>query len=169
MGGKRETRQLGAMGFKPGEASPCCFCREEDDVCCVVHGDDFTFEGPPKALEEVTASLKEVWLIKVRAMLGPEAKDDKEVSILNRVIRWTEDALLYEAGPRHVESSCEMQGWRIAARWELQELSNRLIWTSRGSKERVPLMGRSMVKPVDFCRPAWNQNRPALRQMEALT
>ena len=97
------TRQLVAMGFKPGEASPCCFYREEDDVCCVVHGDDFTFEGPPQALKEVTASLQKVWLVKVRATLGPEATDDKEVSILNRVIRWTEDALLYEADPRHVE------------------------------------------------------------------
>ena len=92
-----------ALGFKLGEASPCCFYRKEDDVCCVVHGDDFAFEGPPKALEEVTASLKEVWLIKVRATLGPEATDDKEVSILNRIIRWTEDSLLYEADPRHVE------------------------------------------------------------------
>ena len=55
------------------------------------------------ALEEVTANLKEVWLIKVRATLGPEATDDKEVSILNRIIRWTEDSLLYEADPRHVE------------------------------------------------------------------
>ena len=36
-------------------------------------------------------------------MLGPEPEDDKEVSILNRVIRWCEDCLLYEADPRHVE------------------------------------------------------------------
>ena len=97
------TKQLVAMGFCPGEASPCCFYRKSDDVCCVVHGDDFTFEGPPDALKEVTAALQKVWLVKVRATLGPEEKDDKEVSILNRVIRWTHSSLLYEADPRHVE------------------------------------------------------------------
>ena len=35
--------------------------------------------------------------------MGPEPGDDKEVSIWNRVVRWCEDCLLYEAGPRHVE------------------------------------------------------------------
>jgi len=51
----------------------------------------------------VTAPLQKVWLIKVRATLGPEPSDDKEVSILNRVIRWSHSSLLYEADPRHVE------------------------------------------------------------------
>ena len=41
------TRQLAEMGFKPGEASPCCFYNKATEVSCVVHGDDFTFEGPP--------------------------------------------------------------------------------------------------------------------------
>ena len=39
----------------------------------------------------------------MRVTLGPEASDDKEVSILNRVVRWTKDCPLYEADPRHVE------------------------------------------------------------------
>ena len=97
------TRQLVCLGFSSGEASPCCFYREADDVSCVVHGDDFTFEGPPEALLEIAEALKKVWLVKVRATLGPEPKDDKEVSILNRIVRWCDDCLLYEADPRHVE------------------------------------------------------------------
>lgn len=35
--------------------------------------------------------------------VGPEPGDDKEVSILNRIVRWCDDCLLYEADPRHVE------------------------------------------------------------------
>ena len=31
------TRRLVSMGFIAGEASPCCFYREADDVACVVH------------------------------------------------------------------------------------------------------------------------------------
>ena len=97
------TRRLESLGFKAGEGSPCCFYREKDDVACVVHGDDFTFEDPPGSLKQIAEAMKQFWLIKVRATLGPEPSDDKEVSILNRVVRWTEDCLLYEADPRHVE------------------------------------------------------------------
>ena len=88
------TRQLENLGFTTGIGSPCCFERKSDGVACVVHGDDFTFEGPPEALEKVADDLRKVWMIKVRATLGPEPKDDKEVSILNRVVRWCDACLL---------------------------------------------------------------------------
>ena len=35
------TQQSVELESKAGEASPCCFYRETDDVSCVVHGDDF--------------------------------------------------------------------------------------------------------------------------------
>ena len=38
------------IGFEAGKGSPCCFYRASDDVACVVHGDDFTFEGPAESL-----------------------------------------------------------------------------------------------------------------------
>ena len=34
---------------------------------------------------------------------GPRARDDKEASILNRIVRCCDDCLLYEADHRHVE------------------------------------------------------------------
>eukprot|EP00973_Karenia_brevis_P010048 1360936-Karenia_brevis.AAC.1 len=44
----------------------------------------------------------ESWFeIKVRAVLGPEDKDDKEVSILGRLVRWTDEGIEYEADPKH--------------------------------------------------------------------
>ena len=91
------------MGFVGGEASPCCFYTETGDVACVVHVGDLTFEGPPDALKTIAENMQMFWIINVRATLGPDASEDKEVSILNRVVRWTEDCLLYEADPRHVE------------------------------------------------------------------
>ena len=42
-------------------------------------------------------------LSQISTVLSPEASDDNEVSILNRVVRWTRDCLLYEADRRHVE------------------------------------------------------------------
>ena len=97
------TRQLEAIGFVAGVASPCCFHRASDDVACVVHGDDFTFDGEPSSLQEITKALANVWLVKIRGTLGPDPEDDKEIFILNRIARWEKDHLRYEADPRHVE------------------------------------------------------------------
>ena len=64
------TRQLEAIGFVAGAAEPCCFYREKDDVACVVHGDDFTFEGEPSALKKIAEDLAKVWLVKNRRHSG---------------------------------------------------------------------------------------------------
>ena len=37
------------------------------------------------------------------AMLGLETKDDNEVSMFNRIVRWGEKGIEYEVDPRHVE------------------------------------------------------------------
>ena len=41
--------------------------------------------------------------IKLKARLGPEANDDKEVRILNRVVWWDKDGLHYEPDQRHAD------------------------------------------------------------------
>ena len=96
-------RVLVKIGFKVGRASPCCFRHVERNLSLSVHGDDFVFEGNDFQLRWVAEELKRVWLVKARAVMGPEAGDDKEVSILNRVVQWREQGLTYEADPRHVE------------------------------------------------------------------
>ncbi len=50
----------------------------------------------------MAVNLAKHWIVKVRATLGPEGADDKEVSVLNRIIRWESQQLLYEADLRHV-------------------------------------------------------------------
>eukprot|EP00973_Karenia_brevis_P067973 9456053-Karenia_brevis.AAC.1 len=40
----------------------------------------------------------ETWYeIKLRAVLGPESGDDKEVVMLGRLVRWTENGIEYQA------------------------------------------------------------------------
>ena len=39
--------------------------------------------------------------IKVRAILGNDAGDDKEVILLGRLLRWTKMGIAYEADPKH--------------------------------------------------------------------
>lgn len=69
----------------------------------MVHGDDFVFEGPSVGFDGIVSDLQSHWIINVSAILGPADGDAKEVSILNRVVRWDGDVIEYEADPRHVE------------------------------------------------------------------
>ena len=48
--------------------------------------------------------------MKIRATLWPEADGDKEVSILNRIVRLGERCLYHEADRRHVEKLLKEAG-----------------------------------------------------------
>ena len=65
------TRQLEAIGFGAGAASPSCFHRASDDVACVVHGDDFTFEGKPSSLQEIAKGSCESLACQDSRYIGP--------------------------------------------------------------------------------------------------
>ena len=73
------------------------------DVRTVVHGDDFTSLGDESSLDWLAEELKKKYELKVRAVLGPDEKDAKTVRILNRVVSWTEEGLVYEPDQRHSE------------------------------------------------------------------
>ena len=47
--------------------------------------------------------MEESYELKVRAMLGDEFGDDKEITILNRRISWKEGCLHYEADAKRVD------------------------------------------------------------------
>ncbi len=86
------------------------FWSEERDVRVVVHGDDFTFEGPEDELKKVKEEMESWWDIKVRAVMGDEAGDDKEATILNRTVRWTNEGVEWEADPKHAKIIMEEMG-----------------------------------------------------------
>jgi hypothetical protein len=94
---------LVGMGFEQGLGSPCCFYHSGWKVSVVVHGDDFTALGTDDALDRYETGLKKSFECKIRGRLGMDAKDDKEIRLLNRIIRITDQGLLYEADPRHAE------------------------------------------------------------------
>lgn len=48
--------------------------------------------------------------IKVRAFMGSGIRDDKEVVILGRQVRWTKEGMEYEADPKHREKMVEYFG-----------------------------------------------------------
>ena len=97
------TATLVGLGFLRGRASACCFFHPARDIRCVVHGDDFTFTGHDGDLNWIQSEMEKAFLCKVGGRLGNGVGDVQEVRLLNRVIRWTPEGLLYEADPRHVE------------------------------------------------------------------
>ena len=48
--------------------------------------------------------------MKIRAVLGPDAEDDREVRILNRWLRWQSDGIKYEGDEQHVKTVIEGVG-----------------------------------------------------------
>ena len=95
--------ELQAMGMKQGKASPCCFAHDSRDLICVVHGDDFTFAGSDADLEWALREMEKRFLVKVVGKLGGDKGDDRELRVLNRIIRWRDSGVYYEADPRHSE------------------------------------------------------------------
>ena len=90
-----------AAGFKRGAACPVIFYHPDRDLALAVHGDDFTFVGVEEDLLWITEQMRQWFEIKVRAMLGPDATDDKEVVILWRRVRWLDWGIEWEADPKH--------------------------------------------------------------------
>jgi hypothetical protein len=97
------AEQLVALGFAKGRASPCCFFHARLGVRCIVHGDDFVLSGRAAALDQVKARVHERFLLKELGRLGGGPGEQRELRVLNRILRWTPAGLKYEADPRHAE------------------------------------------------------------------
>ena len=97
------TDTLKAIGLVQGRSSPCIFYCERRDLRVVVHGGDFTVLSDRAGIDFVHAAMKKKYIVKLRGVLGPERGDDKEIRILNRVLRYTESGLELEADQRHAE------------------------------------------------------------------
>ena len=69
----------------------------------MVHGDDFTCLGTDASLSLYEDAMKKHFDIKLKGRLGHDATDEKEMRVLNRIVRVVGEGLLYEPDPRHVE------------------------------------------------------------------
>ena len=101
------------LGFSQGRASPCLFAHHERHLYCSVHGDDFTTVGGKQELDWFETQMKEKYELTTGPRLGPGEQDGKEGVILNRIVRWTESAVEYEADPRQAEKlirECGLEG-----------------------------------------------------------
>ena len=98
---------LRSLGFKQGVACPCVFVHPSRGLICSVHGDDFTTAGEARELDWFEDSLEAKYELKRAGRLGPGPNDKKELSVLNRILRYTPEGFEYEADPRQCERLLE--------------------------------------------------------------
>ena len=67
----------------------------------MAHEDDFEFVGPRKDLQRMTQLMEAWYQRRVRAELGKGATVDKEIWLLNRLVRWKSDSIEVEADSKH--------------------------------------------------------------------
>ena len=101
------------IGFEAGDTSACVFLHRARNFRCSVHGDDLTTMGCKEDLDWFVAELKKQYELKEKYRLGPAPTDHKEAVILNRIVRWTDKGLEYEADPRQAETNHQ----KPEARW----------------------------------------------------
>ena len=106
------------LGFCQGDACPNVFYHAVKKIVCSVHGDDFTSSGPANALDWLEKSIGEEYEITIQPRIGPGPQDAEEGRALNRVIRWCDGHIEYEADPRQVErlvAECGLEGSKAVA------------------------------------------------------
>lgn len=93
------------IGFVQGAASPCVFMHPERWLMVSVHGDDFTPCGSKRNLDWFEDTLESRYELKRGGRLGPGKNDAKEITVLNRVLRYTDTGLEYEADRRQLKGA----------------------------------------------------------------
>jgi len=68
---------LVGLGFRQGESCPNVFWHADKDVCCSVHGDDFTTTGSRVSLDWFEAEVAKHYEITIAPRIGPGPNDAK--------------------------------------------------------------------------------------------
>ena len=91
------------LKFEQEVSSPSVFRHPTRNLVMSVHGDDFTTVGSKCDLDWYESQMLAHYELMIQPRLGPGEGDAKEAVILNRIIRWTEHGIEYEADPRQCE------------------------------------------------------------------
>ena len=130
-----------SVGFQEGKASPCVFWHKEKEIRCVVHGDEFTVLGWGSQLDWFWKKIKTKSLSKHRGRLGPEPSDLKSIRILNRIVEWGSEGILYEVDQRHVAICVQEMGIEESSR-EVTTPCNKSLDDGKNSNARRRRRGK---------------------------
>eukprot|EP00971_Amphidinium_carterae_P351355 6492072-Amphidinium_carterae.1 len=94
---------VNGVGLSQGSGYPCCFSCPQTHIMLVYHGDDIVVVGPLDSVLVVEAKIAERFSLVRKALLGHGTKDDRQATLLNRLIHIEGDTLYLEADPRHLD------------------------------------------------------------------
>ena len=97
------TEHLIGLGFKCAVSSPCLFYHEGRDIHVFIHGDDYLSVAEAHHLKWMKNELEKKFESK-SVVIGPDEGQQRQGKILNRIITYTAEGILYEADPRHIET-----------------------------------------------------------------
>ena len=104
------TKTFKGVDFQREKCDPFMYYHPRRDVRVLVHGDDFTVAGNDSELKYMAEVFHNKYKTKVRGILGPDLHDMKAMTILNRIVEWTNAGIQYEADLRHVDLIIEELG-----------------------------------------------------------
>lgn len=84
--------KLETFGIQGGKAEPKSLFDEASLTRVPVHGDDCVCAGPEDGVDRVV-KWQDDGVARVRAVLGWEADDQKEILVLCRIVRWGHDGV----------------------------------------------------------------------------
>ena len=90
------------LGFEAGQSNPCVLYHAKREIAVLVHGDDYFSTGRMGDLEWLKGELEKKFSLK-STIVGWRDGDEKELRILNRIVRCEEDGVAYEPDLRHAE------------------------------------------------------------------
>ena len=96
------ARHLTSLGFYRSSPFPSMFVHSAGDLITIVHGDDYMTVGTMEGCNWLRGKLEGRFDMKTK-FVGHQPQCQKEVKILDRVIRATEEGYEYEADQRHGE------------------------------------------------------------------
>ena len=96
--------QMQKWGFMRGKYNPCLYYHPTWNVTTLVHGDDFVSTGDDEGLRLLRGRLEARFKVTTK-LVGHKLEGEMtfEASVLNRVVRATEDGWEYEADQRHID------------------------------------------------------------------
>ncbi len=110
---ERVTETLVGMGYRKGKANPCVFYHNKRNLQTLIHGDDFFSSGPRAELQWLDDKLNESFELKTHR-ISLEPGEERDMKMLNRIVRMTEFGIEYEADPRHAELVVKMTKLEVA-------------------------------------------------------
>ena len=155
------TSHLVKLGFNVGRSSPCNFYHSSKEICLTVHGDDFLVVAPQESLEWLRTKMEAQYAIKY-CEIGPEVGKPSETRILNRIIRWTDSGIEYEADQRHAEAVIDSMGVKDSKSLCTPGIAET---GAEAAEAEVELMGSEMTKFRSVCARVnfLSQDRPELQ------